>query len=162
MVHWKDIYGVDGAFNPIDLNAGLDLTALEFSTSRFVSGNLYHYRVKYRDHNTKWSDWSNVLSFNNVVSVEETSLPLEYKLEQNYPNPFNPTTQIKFGIKETGAVEIKVYDVLGNLVSVLLDQEMNAGNYNVTFNASNLSSGIYFYKLRAGFFSETKKMLLMK
>jgi hypothetical protein len=73
MVHWKNVYGVTAQFIPIDLNAGIDLKHLAFNSSRFVSGHTYHYRVKYRDHNTKWSDWSNVTTFKNVVSIEETN-----------------------------------------------------------------------------------------
>lgn len=162
IVHWKNVYGVTAQFEPIDLNAGLDLTKLTFDASRFISGNTYHYRVKYRDHNTKWSDWSNTTSFNNVVSIDETLLPLQYKLEQNFPNPFNPLTKISFSIMEAGNVKLMVFDILGNLVRVLFDEEMNAGSYTYTFDASSLSSGVYFYKIQSGNFSDLKKMILLK
>ena len=162
MVHWKDVYGVTAQFIPIDLNAGIDLTHLSINSSRLISGNTYHYRVKYRDHNTKWSDWSNSTTFNNLVSVDETQVPFEYRLDQNFPNPFNPATRINFGIKESGNVLVKVYDVLGNEVATLLNKEMIAGNYSLTFNAGNLTSGVYFYKIITGNFSDVKKMLLIK
>lgn len=162
MVHWKNIYGVTAQFIPIDLNSGIDLTNLSFNSNRFVGGATYHYRVKYRDHNTKWSDWSNTTTFNNVVSVDDSELPLVYNLEQNYPNPFNPSTNINFTIKETGNVTLKVYDVLGNELTTLLDKEMKSGKYSISFNASKFTSGVYFYKIQTGNFSDVKKMLLVK
>ncbi|HEY6627265.1 MAG TPA: M14 family zinc carboxypeptidase [Ignavibacteriaceae bacterium] len=94
----------------------------------------------------------------------------KFSLEQNYPNPFNPITKIKYtipsviasGAKQSQLVILKVYDVLGNEVATLVNEEKPAGSYEVNFNASQLSSGIYFYKLTAGNFIETKKMILMK
>jgi len=86
----------------------------------------------------------------------------DFNLYQNYPNPFNPTTNIMFSIANAQHVSLKVYDVLGKEIEVLLDEEMNAGNYIVNFDGSELSSGVYLYKLVAGNRSETKKMLLMK
>jgi len=88
-------------------------------------------------------------------------------LEQNYPNPFNPSTKIRFIIpsdvkRETSKMSLVVYDVLGNKVVTLFNEEKAAGNYEVDFNAEELTSGIYFYKLTAGSFSITKKMILLK
>ena len=88
--------------------------------------------------------------------------PSEYSLEQNYPNPFNPSTRIKYQVSSISQVTIKLYDVLGNEVATLVNEEKPAGSYEVNFNASQLSSGIYFYKLQAGSFSETKKMILLR
>src|SRR3989339_1121426 len=99
------------------------------------------------------------------VSVEKITgnIPTEFYLEQNYPNPFNPSTQIRFGITEASNVELKVYDILGREVVTLIDREfMNAGVYNVKFNAVDLASGIYIYKLATGNLSISKKMQLMK
>lgn len=90
------------------------------------------------------------------------SVPEAYKLEQNYPNPFNPTTTISFSIPKNGLVSLKVYDVLGKEVATLVNTQLNSGQYNVNLNAANLSSGIYFYTLKAGDFVETKKMMLVK
>jgi len=106
-----------------------------------------------------------------VVSVENEELVLQsFILEQNYPNPFNPSTTIRFTIpfviasetKQSQFVTLKVYDVLGNEVATLSNEEKPAGRYEVNFDASGLSSGIYFYKLQAGNFVETKKLVLMK
>ncbi|HCY77992.1 MAG TPA: glycoside hydrolase family 2 [Ignavibacteriales bacterium] len=97
------------------------------------------------------------------ISEEDNSLaPDFYDLEQNFPNPFNPETEIKFDIKNNGFVSLKVYDILGNLVQELLNKEMNAGSYKVRFNADNLASGVYIYKLQAGEFASSKKMMLLK
>jgi len=85
-----------------------------------------------------------------------------YSLEQNYPNPFNPSTKIKYSIPELSFVTFKVYDVLGNEIETLLNEEKPIGSYEVEFDARNLPSGIYFYRLRAGDFIETKKMILLK
>ena len=86
----------------------------------------------------------------------------QYGLEQNYPNPFNPSTKIKFSIPEIGHVTLKVYDVLGNEIATLVNEEKQAGSYEIKFDATQLSSGIYFYKLQAGDFVETKKMILLR
>jgi hypothetical protein len=83
-------------------------------------------------------------------------------MEQNYPNPFNPTTKIKYQIAKAGFVNLQVYDVLGNEVVTLINKEMQAGSYEVEFDASILPSGIYYYTLNAGEFSQTKKMILLK
>ena len=86
----------------------------------------------------------------------------DYSLEQNYPNPFNPSTKIVFQIPESENVSLKIYDVLGNEIASLLNEEKSPGKYEIEFNASHLSSGIYFYTLRTGTFINTKKMILIK
>jgi len=93
---------------------------------------------------------------------EVDGLPVTYKLDQNYPNPFNPSTVINFTIPKAGNVTLKVYNTLGQEVATLVNEYKNASNYQVTFNANNLSSGIYFYTINAGDFSLTKKMMLIK
>jgi len=94
--------------------------------------------------------------------IKDFSIPTEYILNQNYPNPFNPSTTIKYEIPEISLVSIKVYDVLGSEVVTLIDEEQTVGSYEVEFNATELPSGIYFYKLYAGDFVSTKKMILVK
>jgi hypothetical protein len=99
-----------------------------------------------------------------IVNVELLSNipPADYKLMQNYPNPFNPETAIRFDIPEMTFVIVRVYDLLGNEVETLVDEEKSAGTYELTWNATRLPSGVYFYQLKAGSFVETKKMVLMK
>jgi hypothetical protein len=88
--------------------------------------------------------------------------PKEFVLKQNYPNPFNPTTTIRYVIPERALVTIKIYDILGDEITTLVNEEKPIGNYEVDFIASNLSSGVYFYKLTAGDFIQTKKMILLR
>jgi len=98
-----------------------------------------------------------------VTDVKEDAVtPAEFVLYQNYPNPFNPTTAIEFRISDFGFVNLKIYDVLGKEVANLLGEEKSPGEYEVTFDASALPSGIYFYKLELSGSSKTKKMILLK
>jgi len=111
------------------------------------------------------SVWMNIRDFDNPVGVDEgekVNLPKEFVLLQNYPNPFNPTTSIKYSLPEQEFVSLKIFDILGNEVATLVNESKPAGNYEVQFDANNLSSGVYFYQLRAGNFTETKKLILMK
>jgi len=87
---------------------------------------------------------------------------MTFALNQNYPNPFNPTTTIKFQIPKQAFVTIKVYDILGKLVETLVNENKDAGYYDINFDASNLASGLYIYKIEAGTFNDTKKMILIK
>jgi len=93
---------------------------------------------------------------------EDGLLVKDYSLSQNYPNPFNPSTKIKFSIKVPGNVTLKIYDVLGREIATLINNEYQAGSYSIDFNASGLSSGIYFYRLESGSFVQTNKMMLLK
>jgi hypothetical protein len=90
------------------------------------------------------------------------SLPRRYRLEQNYPNPFNPSTNIGFRIADFGLVRLVVYDLLGRQVAVLVNERKPAGSYEVTFDAAGLSSGIYIYRLTAGQYVESRKMVVLK
>jgi len=90
------------------------------------------------------------------------TIPDNYSLSQNYPNPFNPSTKINYTIPKSGLVSLKVYDLLGKEVASLVNEVVNAGSHEVLFNASNLSSGTYFYRIKVGDFISTKKMSLLK
>ena len=92
----------------------------------------------------------------------ENDISTNYSLSQNYPNPFNGSTLIKYSIKASGNVSIKVYDTLGREISTLINEYKNIGNYSINFNSSNLSSGTYFYTIKTGDFSQTKKMTYLK
>ncbi len=103
------------------------------------------------------------LSENVVVGVdEENNLPFQFALAQNYPNPFNPSTKINFSIPEKSFTTLKIYDILGNEVANLFSEEKLAGNYEVQFDASKLSSGVYLYKLQSNSLVQTRKMILLK
>ncbi len=104
-----------------------------------------------------------IASFDPVgVEMEDNGIPVTYNLEQNYPNPFNPATIIKFSIPEASNVKIIVSDILGREVTTLVNDNLNAGSYSVNFDASKISSGVYFYTLMTDKFKQSKKMLLMK
>ena len=90
------------------------------------------------------------------------SSPVTYALAQNYPNPFNPSTKINFSIQKAGMVTLKIYNILGQEVATLVNTELKAGTYSSVFDASRLSSGVYFYSIHAGDFVQAKKMMLLK
>ena len=96
------------------------------------------------------------------VDSDNENLPQEFKLEQNYPNPFNPSTTIRFSLNKPSFVSLAVFDVLGNRVKQLIESNVSNGQHQIQFDASQLSSGMYFYRLQSGDFIETKKMLLIK
>ncbi len=142
------------------------------------NGNTWHYLTEFENYfnavqSFAWlsedsllvgtSDGMYIVTLGIATGVEnDPVLPEKFELSQNYPNPFNPTTMINFQLSISSYVTLKVYDVLGREVATLVNEEKFPGTYEATFNASNLSSGIYFYTLRAGNFIETKKMLLVK
>lgn len=114
---------------------------------------------------TAAGDYSTVIRNNNLITSIETvssTIPNEYKLNQNYPNPFNPETKIKFSLKDKSYVLLEVYSTAGELISTLVKSNLNAGEYEYTWNAANFSSGIYFYRLKTEGFTDTKKMILLK
>jgi len=96
------------------------------------------------------------------ISSAETGVPGQFRLYQNYPNPFNPNTVIRYSLIENRFVILKVYDVIGKEVMTLVNEKLNPGNYKIEFDGSNLTSGVYFYKLTAGEFTETKRMMIFK
>jgi hypothetical protein len=96
------------------------------------------------------------------VSETNTAIPSEFELLQNYPNPFNPSTKMRYEIHEQSFVTIKIYNILGNEIAILVNEEKPAGSYEVEFSAAELPSGIYYYRLEVAGYSETKKMLLLK
>ncbi|MCX6164351.1 MAG: S8 family serine peptidase [Ignavibacteriae bacterium] len=107
---------------------------------------------------------ANLFTFNVSIGINQISsnVPGEYKLFNNYPNPFNPNTTIRFNLMKTNDVKLKVYDITGRLITTLVNQKLSAGEYKVDFSGRELSSGIYIYRIEAGDFKDTKKMLLIK
>lgn len=147
------------------------------------SGNI---KVKYWDNLTnQWISASNTVinSSNNTISISQNEVsnfyivsadkitgvsnnnnyvPYNFSLNQNYPNPFNPSTVISYQLSTPSKVSLKVYDILGDEVATLVNEEKPAGRYSVNFNANRLASGVYFYRMQAGSFAETKKLILLK
>lgn len=141
---------INGAGNS---NKLIDYNYIDSDLGNYINIDKIHYRLKQIDND------------GNYKYIAETTVNINnynYTLLQNYPNPFNPTTNISFTLPNTEYVTLKVYDMLGKEVTTLMDKELTAGNYTVTFDASNLSSSVYFYTLKAGKFTETKKMILTK
>jgi photosystem II stability/assembly factor-like uncharacterized protein len=141
-------------------------TTTEPRSYSFTDKNLERGIYKYR---LKQTDFDGTFDYSDIAEAEVMS-PGKFMLSQNYPNPFNPVTKIKYSISSVAAslmkpVQLKIFDVLGNEIATLVNEESTAGGageYEVEFDASLLPSGVYFYRLRAGFFVETKKMILLR
>jgi hypothetical protein len=120
-----------------------------------VTLGIYRYRLKQIDFN-------GTFKYSNEIDVGIDFIPKEFFLYQNYPNPLNPTTMIKYDLPNTSDVSLIIYDMLGRKVKELVSTRQQAGKYEIQFNASTLTSGVYVYQLKTGQYSETKKMILQK
>ena len=133
----------------------VELSSYSFEDKNLLPGK-YSYRLKQLDFDGSFEYYE--LSSEVIIETAKS-----FSVSQNYPNPFNPVTKISFNIPEAGKVKLNVYNVLGNQVATLVNNEMNAGSHSVTFNAIDLSSGVYYYRIEAeGKFIETKQMILLK
>ncbi len=146
--NWELIGTVKGSGNSTE---PIDYTF----TDRINQVGDYYYQLKQ-------VDFDGTYSYSKVVFLDNNLAPANYELKQNYPNPFNPSTNIEFSLPKGTKVTLSIYDVLGNLVSVLENGYLEAGNYKYEFNGKNLSSGVYYYKLSTDNFVQTKKMILIK
>jgi len=161
------IFHTDNGGLPVELQnfrAELSLSGvyLVWSTATETNNQGFEiFRTNKDQYKLKQIDYDGTFEYSKIVEVE---IPIvnEFLLSQNYPNPFNPTTTIKYQIPELSVVTLKVYDVLGNEIATLVNEEKPSGNYEVEFDGTILTSEVYFYQLRAGSFVETKKMVLMK
>ena len=138
---------------------------------KIIAHNLFNKKIRLKDNlggsviNKLLKENEEILltsSVDNLMLVDETSVPVSYGIDQNYPNPFNPSTKINYRIPQDDKVRIIVYDILGREILKLVDEQQQAGRYEISFNAFNLSSGIYFYKFESGDFKDLKKMILLK
>lgn len=135
----------------LDCSYSTSVAAYTGSQGGFPVGDLNWFPSK----KAEWQIW--------ITDVNDPYIqPTTFTLEQNYPNPFNPSTKIKFYLEKSGMTSLSVYNVLGQKVATLLSQELAAGNHEINFDASNLSTGIYFYQLESGINSSVKKMMLLK
>ncbi|MFC2102829.1 T9SS type A sorting domain-containing protein [Bacteroidota bacterium] len=133
-------------------------TTAETKYYSFVDNNLAPGSYSYK---LKQVDYDGSFEYSDVVNVDIGN-PVQFELSQNYPNPFNPNTTINFAIPEAAEVTIKVFNTLGEEVATLVNKNMETGNHTVNFDASGLNSGMYFYKIEAGSFTQVKKMTLLK
>jgi hypothetical protein len=133
-------------------------TTIEPQAYSFTDNNVTNGKYSYR---LKQTDFDGTFAYSKTAEVN-VNTPVVYELSQNYPNPFNPSTSIKFAIPQAGNVSLKVYNMLGQEVKTLVNGFREAGSHTVNFNADNLNSGLYFYKLESGNFSQVRKMTLLK
>jgi len=147
----------DGEFEKVGFVPGHGTTT-EFQSYTFIDKYVLAGEYSYR---LKQMDYDGTSEYSNLVEVEVTQ-PIEYILSQNYPNPFNPSTTIAYSIPKDGLVTLKVYDTLGKEVVTLINEVQMVGTQKITFDASKLSSGVYYYQLVSGEFTSTKKLILMK
>jgi hypothetical protein len=133
-------------------------TTTESKSYKFIDANLSSGSYTYR---LKQIDFNGTFSYSSEVNVD-INAPIQFELAQNYPNPFNPSTTIKFSLPQNSFVTLKVYNALGQEVSTLVNGFTESGIHSINFDASNLNSGIYFYKLDAGKYSDVRKMTLIK
>jgi hypothetical protein len=142
--------------------------AMDTSSSRPTKFNAINFAVSGGNLSTTGLDITDVLVdvgspvITGVSDEKNSTLPMTFSLSQNYPNPFNPTTTIKFGLPKAADVSLVVYDILGRKVTELVHGNLTAGYHTVNFNASNLASGVYFYRIQAGDFVSVKKLMLLK
>ena len=133
-------------------------TTTESNYYSFEDKNVFAGKYYYR---LKQIDFDGSFEYSDIIEVD-VNIPAKFSLSQNYPNPFNPTTTIEYQIPSDGFVSLTIHNTVGQEVSTLVNENQSAGKYSITFSAENLPSGLYFYSLRSGDFSETKKMLLLK
>jgi len=159
LTYWID-HALDSLFTFVGTDSTADTTVV---IHQLIVNKTYYWRVRARNVGG-WSPFSATRAFEVIVSGVENlgGTPKSYELSQNYPNPFNPTTNIEFTVPTSGMVRLEIANVLGQQIASLVDQTMSAGRYIVQFNATNLPSGLYFYRLTAGTTVITRKMMLMK
>jgi hypothetical protein len=151
-------------YAPSSNTAAADTFRATLMTAAVSFGFAKDLRSDFRNLNFPISDQLYNELYNSVTSVEDTrsDLPLHYTLSNNFPNPFNPSTTISFSIPSKSFVSLKVFDDLGREVGTIVSKEMSAGNYSRQWNAEGMPSGVYFYRLQAGLFTETKKLILLR
>ncbi|MFA5870797.1 MAG: fibronectin type III domain-containing protein [Candidatus Paceibacterota bacterium] len=141
----------------------IKVNLLQFRVAGLSYSTTYYWKAR-AVFGTSVGPWSSVSNFMTigVTDVSDNSIPTEFKLAQNYPNPFNPTTTITYQLPQSGNVVLKVFDILGNEIKTLVNEQKEIGSYTVEFDASSLASGLYIYQLRVNDYSSIKKMILMK
>jgi hypothetical protein len=157
--YWLE-YSGDSSFATSTIDSTIEDTTLIVSG---LQSNVYWWRT--RAHNvTGWGPFSEVWSFSVLISGvrDEQDVPTEFFLSQNYPNPFNPTTVIRYGLPERSQVKLELFNLLGQSVAVLVNIEQEAGYHSALLESRGLASGLYFYRLKAGDFVETRKLIILR
>ena len=157
--HTTTCDGSNGTTRPVGAaswSANMNSGSTTFTYKVAVVGNYHFVCIPHSP------DMSGDISVTTGLSNISTTVPESFKLFQNYPNPFNPVTNIKFQIAAPGLVKINVYDIVGNLVSSLVNENMTPGSYSVDFDAAEVPSGVYMYRLETATYSAVKRMMLIK
>jgi hypothetical protein len=158
---WTEFIVSTHRFKPKPIAGAVSNYQGDFITIISAGNKLFAYWMD--DYSGIYQCWSSIIDLNTIgIRKIESEIPAAFALNQNYPNPFNPSTVIRYNIPKNSLVNISVYDFLGREVETLINEKQSAGTYEITFNASELSSGIYFYKIQADSFSEVKRMVLIK
>lgn len=148
--------------SPMQPGEHREMSVHVFTTNIVSTGNVEIEAGTFRHPNDRITVDFTATTFDPTTGVEDEYFIDNYFLSQNYPNPFNPSTEINFGLKESGNVSLKLFDVLGNEVAELVNEYRAGGNHTISLDASSLSSGIYFYTISVNDFVQTKKMILEK
>jgi len=160
--YWFELAADSLLTNPV-IDSTLSANDTTKVVRRFLTNQSYWWRVKAKN-TTGWGLFSEKRRFSILRTgvASDNDVPLEFSLSQNYPNPFNPSTSINYTLPKSAQVELRIYDLKGREIQVLVNGRNEAGKYTVDFNAADLQSGVYFYRLRAGNFVQTRKMIVVK
>jgi hypothetical protein len=161
-MHWTNIYGIDQNAKPVDRNRDINLYQSRVSTALLSGSKDYMFRVRYRDHNLKWSDWSALTPFNTVGINDIPGRQQGYDLEQNFPNPFRDQTTFTYSVPEKCGVVFRIYDKNQKLINEIDEGVKNRGTYCFDYDAEKLGSDVYFYEMNANSLSVSKKMIHIK
>jgi hypothetical protein len=166
---WNKVKDADQYFIQLSHNQGFTTLAMLDSTtsdtvrtlSGFYEGEIYFWRVQAKNI-TGFGPWSDVSNLTVTSVIKEEGVPTEYSVSQNYPNPFNPSTKLKFALPQRSLTKLTIYNLLGKAVQTLIHKELEAGYHEIAFDANNFPSGVYYYRIQAGEYVQTKKMVLIK
>jgi hypothetical protein len=161
-MNWTNIYGIDQNSKPTDLNLGINLYESKIPKAKLSASKEYLFRVRYRDHNLKWSEWSKPTHFSTVGIKDSPNLPQGFFLEQNYPNPFSNETTFLYSIPEKCKVIFRIYDINQRVISEINEGEKSKGVHSINFKSEKLGSNMYVCEMLAGAFSVSRKMTCIK